>query len=157
MKTLYESILDDEDTLIDNAIKDAKNPFISLVNLMSNEANLIDYKQEIEKLFSEFIKTIKSKSQIEIITQTTGVMLQNRRQDYDALIIMRLGHLWSKDKDVYGLPGDQKMVILFSEPFMEDYVYYGFKDETDYIHWIKMIAKKYNMKQSKKDKFVYYI
>ena len=40
---------------------------------------------------------------------------------------------------------------------MEDYRYYGFEDETDYIYWIKMIAKKYNLKQSKKDELVYYL
>ena len=157
MKTLYESILDDEDVLIDNTIKDAKNPFITLANLMDNGINLIDYKQEIEKIFGEFVKTIKSKPKIEIITQTTGVMLQNRRQDYDALIIMRFGHLWDNYNDVYGLPGDQKMVIFFSEPFMEDYVHYGFKNETDYMHWVKMIVKKYNLNKSKKDILVYYI
>ena len=33
MKSLYESILDDEDTLIGNAKDDAKNPFILLRNL----------------------------------------------------------------------------------------------------------------------------
>jgi hypothetical protein len=70
---------------------------------------------------------------------------------------LRPGYLWSKDNGAYGLPDDKQLVIFFTEPFIEDYIYYGFKDETDYIHWIKMIAKKYNLKQSKKDEFVYYI
>ena len=157
MKTLYESILDDEEVLIDNTIKDAKNPFITLANLMSNGVNLIDYKQEIEKLFGKFIKTIKSKFPIETTKQPYGIKLQIQHHDCDPLIILRPGHLWSKNEDPYGFSGDQKMVIFFSEPFMEDYLYYGFKDETDYIHWIKMIAKKYNLNKSKKDPLVYYI
>jgi hypothetical protein len=49
------------------------------------------------------------------------------------------------------------MVIFFTEPFMEDYLYYGFKDERCYRDWIHAIAKKYNLKKSKKDEFVYYI
>jgi len=157
MKSLYESILDDEDTLIGNAIKDSKNPFITLANLMSNEANLIDHKQEIEKLFDKFIKTIKSKRPIEIITQSNGIKLRIQHSDFDPLIILRHGDLWSKNDDVYGLPGDQKMVIFFSEPFMEDYLYYGFKDERYYNDWIHTIAKKYNLNKSKKDPLVYYL
>lgn len=157
MKSLYESILDDEDTLIGNAIKDTNNSFQFVANLMSNEVNLIDYKQEIDKLFKKFIKTIKSKHPIEIITQSNGIMLQIQHSHFDPLIILRLGNLWSKNDDVYGLPGDQKMVIFFTEPFMEDYFYYGFKDERYYNDWIHTIVKKYNFKQSKKDKYVYYL
>ena len=37
MKSLYESILDDEDVLISNSIKDTQNPFITLANLSDEE------------------------------------------------------------------------------------------------------------------------
>ena len=70
---------------------------------------------------------------------------------------MKSGYLWSKDNDAYGLPDDKQLVIFFTEPFMEDYLYYGFKDERYYRDWIRTIAKKYNLKKSKKDEFVYYI
>ena len=36
MKTLYESILDDEDVLIGNVKKDTKNPFV-LLNMLLNQ------------------------------------------------------------------------------------------------------------------------
>ena len=157
MKSLYKSILDDEEVLISNAIKDTNNPFQFVSALISDGDLLIRHKQEIEKLFAKFIKTIKPKHPIEIITQSNGIKLQIQHSDFDPLIILRTGNLWSKNDNVYGLPGDQKMVIFFSESFIEDYLYYGFKDETDYRHWIEMIAKKYNLNKSKKDPLVYYI
>ena len=159
MKTLYESILDDEDVLISNAIKDTKNPFYFIANLMSNKVNLIDYKQEIDKSFKKFIKELKLSYPVKIAVDANGIKLtlNENIEGYDPLIILRPGYLWSKNDDVYGFPGDQKMVIFFSEPFIMDYIYYGFDDETDYIHWVKMTAKKYNLNQSKKDILVYYI
>jgi hypothetical protein len=157
MKTLYESILDDEDVLIGNAIKDTNNPFQFVSNLINNERPLIHYKQEIEKIFGKFIKTIKSKQRIEIITKLDGIKLRLQHSAFDPLIILRPGNLWSKNDDPYGFSGDQKMVIFFTEPFMEDYLYYGFKDERYYNDWIRTIAKKYNLNKSKKDDYVYYI
>ena len=157
MKSLYESILDDEDVLIGNAIKDTNNPFQFVSALINDEDLLIHHEQEIEKLFGKFIKTIKSNSPMEIITQPAGIKLKIRRSVFDPLIILRPGDLWDKDDDPYGFSGDQQLVIFFTEPFMEDYHYYGFKDERYYRDWIRTIAKKYNLKQSKKDEFVYYI
>lgn len=157
MKTLYESILDDEETLIGNSIKDSQNPFQFVSALMDNENLLIRHKQEIEKLFDKFIKTVKSKHPIEINTQLDGIKLRMKHRAFDPLIILRPGDLWDKDDDPYGFSGDQQLVIFFTEPFMEDYHYYGFKDERYYRDWIRTIAKKYNLKQSKKDEFVYYI
>ena len=56
-KKVSESILDDEDELISNTIKNTKNPFYFVSTLINNEDLLIRHKQEIEKLFGEFIKT----------------------------------------------------------------------------------------------------
>ena len=58
MKTLNdyikESILDDEDVLINNAEKDSKNPFIVIGNLIASSNNLqkdITTQQAIDKIF----------------------------------------------------------------------------------------------------------
>ena len=40
MKTLYESILDDEDVLIGNVKKDFKNPFILLDTLLNQHGEI---------------------------------------------------------------------------------------------------------------------
>jgi len=37
MKSLYESILDDEEVLMNNSIKDSQNPFITLANLSDDD------------------------------------------------------------------------------------------------------------------------
>ena len=144
---------------IEKAYFDQQIEFINEENTVYDEYNqtLILSAQFIEKIFGKFIKTIKSKQPIEIITQSNGIKLRLQHSAFDPIIILRTGNLWSKNDDPYGFSGDPQLVVFFTEPFMEDYFYYGFKDETDYIHWIKMIAKKYNLNKSKKDEFVYYI
>lgn len=158
-KKIKESLLDDEEDLIKDIKDFSNNPFQFVSALINNEDILIRHKQEIEKLFGKFIKTIKSKSPIKIITQHAGIVLQIKQHTYacDPLIILRPGRLWSKNDDPHGFSDDKQLVIFFTEPFMEDYLYYGFKDERDYRDWIRTIAKKYNLKKAKKDEFVYYI
>jgi hypothetical protein len=52
MKTLYESILDDEDVLIGNIKKDFKNPFVLLDIL------LFKYSENVEMIPKEFIDEV---------------------------------------------------------------------------------------------------
>lgn len=158
-KKIKESLLDDEEDLIKDIKEFSNNPFQFIATLMSNKVHLMDYKHEIDKVFKKFIKELKPSYPVKIVLDANGVkfILNENIEGYDPLIILRPGYLWAKDNDVYGLPDDKQLVIFFTEPFMEDYYYYGFEDETDYIYWIKMIAKKYNLKQSKKDALVYYI
>lgn len=156
-KKIKESLLDDEEDLIKD-IKDlSNNPFQLVAALINREEDLTNHKKDIEKLFGKFIKTIKSKYSIEIITQPKGIKFKIPHSDFDPLIILRPGDLWQKNNDPYGFSDDKQLVIFFTEPFIEDYLSYGFKDERYYRDWICTIAKKYNLKQSKKDKFVYYI
>ena len=156
-KKIKESLLDDEEDLIKDIKEFSNNPFHFVATLINNDDLLIQHKQEIEKLFDKVIRTIKSKPHIRLIAEPRRIAIQHQLYACDPLIILRPGSLWPKNNDPYGFPGDQQLVVLFTEPFMEDYIIYGFKDETDYIHWIKMIVKKYNLKQSKKDVLVYYI
>lgn len=156
-KKIKESLLDDEEDLIKDIKEFSNNPFQFVTTLINNDDLLIQHKHEIEKLFDKVIKTIKSKSHIQLIVEPRRITTQHQLYTCDPLIIIRPGSLWPKNNDPYGFPGDQQIVIFFTELFMEDYINYGFKDETDYIHWVKMIAKKYNLKQSKKDELVYYI
>jgi hypothetical protein len=156
-KKIKESLLDDEEDLIKDVKEFSNNPFQFIAALISRDEFLIYHKQEIEKLFDKVIKTIKSKSSIELVVQPRGIKIQLQRYDSDPLIILRPGHLFSKNDDPYGFPGDQQIVVFFTELFMEDYVNYGFKGEKQYFDWIHEFTKKYNLKKSKKDEFVYYI
>ena len=56
MKTLYESILDDEDVLIDKSIDDS-NPIIKLYN-MCKEKNCIPGNLAFDKEFASVLKQI---------------------------------------------------------------------------------------------------
>jgi hypothetical protein len=158
-KKIKESLLDDEEDLIKDIKEFSNNPFQFIATLMSDKVHLMDYKQEIDKVFKKFIKELKPSYPVKIVLDANGVKftLNENIEGYDPLIILRPGRLWSKNDDAYGIPDDKQLVIFFTEPFMEDYFYYGFKDERYYRDWIHTIAKKYNLKKSKKDEFVYYI
>ena len=70
-------------------------------------------------------------------------------------IIFDIGNVilnFDLDRVLNNITGDSS-----EQKFIMDYIYYGFEDESDYIHWIKMIAKKYDLNKSKKDVLVYYI
>lgn len=48
MRTLYESILDNEDVLISNTKKHANNPFIQLANILKRgNSDYIPFREEI--------------------------------------------------------------------------------------------------------------
>ena len=57
MKSLYESILDDEDILVGKSIKDSQNPFILIYKLFEGENNWKDasfkYHAKIEKIIKD--------------------------------------------------------------------------------------------------------
>lgn len=62
MKTLYESILDDEDVLMDSARKDANNPFIQLKYiLIENLEDAKDRSEEVKKLIKKPIIDVVKK------------------------------------------------------------------------------------------------
>jgi hypothetical protein len=61
MKSLYESILDDEDTLISNSIKDSQDPLnvlISVCKERNNEDKIL--KKLDEGLFDDFLRDVIS-------------------------------------------------------------------------------------------------
>ena len=57
MKTLYESILDDEDVLIGNVKKDSKNPFVLLDMLLNQHGENLNSIPE--KMINEIVELLK--------------------------------------------------------------------------------------------------
>ena len=57
MKTLYESILDDEDVLIGNVKKDTKNPFTLLDTLLNQHGENLNAIPE--KMINEIVELLK--------------------------------------------------------------------------------------------------
>jgi hypothetical protein len=73
MKTLYESILDDEDVLIGNSIKDTQNPFTILANLSDedwyNQEIVLDIVKQLE--FPKYV--LQNKEKIPFNKECLGV------------------------------------------------------------------------------------
>lgn len=59
MKTLYESILDDEDVLIGDTKEFANNPLIKLYSIYSNTRDLTSQIDKVEPIVREVIDAIK--------------------------------------------------------------------------------------------------
>lgn len=59
MKTLYESILDDEDILINDVKKDVDNPLIKLYDIYKKTNNLRDNMRESRSIATNIIDTLK--------------------------------------------------------------------------------------------------
>lgn len=73
MNKLYKSILDDEGALIGNAIKDSKNPFITIKNNYIKRGNKFDEKDlKIldEKVFTGNYSQYKYKKYLGVISST---------------------------------------------------------------------------------------
>lgn len=59
MKTLYESILDDEDILINDVKKDADNPLIKLYSIYKKKDNLRDNMRDTLPIATDIMNTLK--------------------------------------------------------------------------------------------------
>lgn len=160
-KKIKESLLDDENVLIDDVKKNIDNPFYFVSSLFAAGENLSKYKYEIEKMFDKFIKTLKPEKPIKTFVQDEKVaiwFMDNASQrDYNEIIILRPGKIFTGRDNIYGVSNNSKMVIFFLEDFfVEDSNRYGFKTIDDYKKWIEDISKKYKLKASEKDPLVYY-
>lgn len=59
MKSLYESILDDEDILINDVKKDTDNPLIKIYSIYSNTQKLNSQLDKVEPIVREILDDIK--------------------------------------------------------------------------------------------------
>ena len=59
MKTLYESILDDEDILINDVKKDADNPLIKLYSIYKKTDNLRDNMRDALSIATDIMNALK--------------------------------------------------------------------------------------------------
>ena len=79
MKSLYKSILDDEDTLISNSIKDSQDPFTIVYNLLKNEEDEnVVFNTVNNGIFDKFIekKLLLDPKQFEIIVEQSQTFIK---------------------------------------------------------------------------------
>lgn len=145
MKTLYESILDDEEALIGNSIKDSQNPFIVLYNYyLSNDEKIPFGKQkDISSILKSLELPLKSKLtafEINIVDK----QLFSIHDDYNNVLC----YITLDDEFSYnGISYDCKLFI----EFIPD-ANWGQKKMNYYM---KSWAKKYNLEHASKN--IYYL
>lgn len=147
MKTLYESILDDEDILMNNSKEYIKNPFLILASLSDSECDNNSIVLQILRSI-KFPKPIDNKYlYLEIKNYSTK---QGRRCCYydiyypsDTENIKNLRLIF----EIIVLDSDSKRLISLQSGYNKD-VYEIFKNFTRYNAWIRDTAKKYDIKYS---------
>ena len=155
MKTLYESILDDEEVLINDLKKNIDNPFYFVSTLMSTNSNLLEYKSEIIRLFDNFIKSFNSYEPIKVFIYQSCIKIKYTHDHVEPIITLK--PVDSRDNRMhFGVSSRANMLILFSDEHLHSLSDYGFDNPKQFYSWIKDISKKYNFKESKKDALVYY-
>lgn len=169
MRTLYESILDNEDTLIDKSIKQIKNPFFKIKiillqynnqynNIESIIKNEIDFKRDFKDFEIGFGDGFGDAIQIVYFYLPINKKRSHMNPD---MLFMRL-----YDNPKYGpfsnidIP-ENDLMICFPDPtnFTENKFIkneFGFKDVFEYKRWLTDFVKRYDLKPSK-DKYIYYI
>ena len=162
MKTLYESILDDEDVLISD-VKKTTNPFVMINNLVNSSSNIkndIKTQMEIKRIFNEYIADslpyeTRNKIRLGFLDGMFRVFCSNDRGNEELIFVVNNSLEAAKDLNTH--KGD-KTAILFldAKAYRKLVTEYGFKNTPDYHNWIKYITAKYKLNKSN-DKYVYTI
>lgn len=162
MKTLYESILDDEDILISD-VKKTTNPFVMINNLVNSSSNIkndMKTQMEIKRIFNEYIADslpyeTRNKIRLGFSDGMFRVFCSNDRGNEELIFVVNNSLEAAKDLNTH--KGD-KTAILFldAKAYRKLVTEYGFKNTPDYHNWIKYITAKYKLNKSN-DKYVYTI
>ena len=158
MKTLYESILDDEDVLISD-VKKTTNPFVMINNLVNSSSNIkndVKTQMEIKRIFNEYIADslpyeTKNKIRLGFSDGMFRVFCSNDRGNEELIFIVNNSLEAAKELNTH--KGDKTAIIFLDAKLVTEY---GFKNTPDYHNWIKYITAKYKLNKSA-DKYVYTI
>lgn len=170
MKTLYESILDDEEVLIDNATKDSKNPINLfrqyLKNRSSNNRLDDDFKAQVDihrivnkhiiPTLPEHLKNLN----VRFYGDNIALNISSYYSDFTADLIVFRSNIFS-DVDTVLTNSNDELAIIFLDPSLPSdkkdlNKKYGLtKDKYDKL--IKKFVKEFNLNPSKKDKYIYSI
>lgn len=149
MKKLYESILesilDDEDILVNDLKKDTNNPFILLYNYYLSNGKKIPFEKQ--KDISSILKPLELPLKEELTAFEINIidkqLFSIRNDGNEALCYITLDDEFSYNQTIY----DCKLFI----EFIPD-AYWGRKKMNYYM---KSWAKKYNLKHASKN--IYYL
>ena len=151
MKTLYESILDDEDVLVNKVGEEAKNPVIVIGKLIASSNNLPkdtttqqEIKKVIEKGFFKYLpKVFKNPQQMFIRYFDDSIAIQCDSNSNTEFLSIRGGYQ------------DRNAVVYFLDPYYKNLLKtYGFNDENSYEKWVKNFMKRFNLTPTPRDMFI---
>ena len=152
MKTLYESILDDEDVLVNKIGEEAKNPFIVIGKLIASSNNLpkdTDVQQEIKnviekEIFKHLQNIFKNPQQMFIQYFKDSIAIKSSSDSSNIEFL-----------SIRGGYQDRNAVVYFLDPYYEDQLKtYGFNDGNVYEKWVKRFMKRFNLKPTPRDAFI---
>jgi hypothetical protein len=145
MKTLYESILDDEDILMRDVKKDAKNPFLALYNYYLSNGEKIPFgkQKDISNILKPLELPLKSKLTSFEINIIDSKLFTIRDDHNNSLCYITLNDEFSYN----GISYDCKLFIEFLD--------YGNWGQKKMNYYMKLWAKKYNLEYASKN--IYYL
>lgn len=160
MKTLNdyikESILDDEDVLMNKAEEDSKNPFIVIGNLIVASSHLAkdnSTQQAIDKI-------IRNK----LVEHLPDIFKTSSWASKKGLVINYYGSTvsikWGSDSNVEfltirgGYQDHKAVVYLLDSYHMEQVKSFGFNNKTQYEKWAKEFMKKFDLTPTPHDMFI---
>jgi hypothetical protein len=166
MKSLYESILDDEEELIGRSIKDTQNPFLIIKYDYINNGKIWNSGSiiEIQKIFDQYkvMDNIPMNKSLYLAAfrDSLGVEIDGYAEcliEISKNYIKENNSTFINTQNKYKEFNKDSNIISFQEWFGQDngFIEIMFKTKAKYLKWIREFTKKYNMK--KIDDFMYFL
>ena len=162
MRTLYESILDDEEVLIGD-VKKTTNPFVMIFNLLNSSKDIRDdfkTQTEIKKIFYKYLAEglpyeTTSNIRFRFTHQFFSMYISKLSYNEDLITITQNNLEAAKELNTH--KGDNIAILFLDDKaFRKQVKEYGFKSLSDYRTWKDYIAAKYKLNKSK-DNYIYTI
>lgn len=148
---IKESILDDEDVLIDKSIKDSKNPFIVIGNLITSSKN---FNLQKDTIAQQAIKKVIEKEIFKYLPKIFKNPQQMFIQYYKEVVAIKWGSNGNEEfLKIRGGYNDRKAVVYF----FDDPTHvgsFGFKDDAQYEKWVKDFMKRFDLTPTPHDMFI---
>jgi hypothetical protein len=162
MKTLYESILDDEEVLIGD-VKKSTNPFVMIYTLLNNSRDIRDdfkTQMEIKKIFNKYLAEglpYETTSNIRFRFQPDFFSIYTNKLSYNEDLITITQNNLEAAKELNTHKGDNIAILFLDDKaFRKQVKEYGFSNPKHYRDWKDYIATKYKLNKSK-DNYIYTI
>ena len=162
MKTLYESILDDEDVLMSD-VKKSTNPCVMIYTLLNNSRDIRDdfkTQTEIKKIFNKYLAEglpYETTSNIRFRFQPDFFSIYTNKLSYNEDLITITQNNLEAAKELNTHKGDNIAILFLDDKaFRKQVKEYGFSNPKHYRDWKDYIATKYKLNKSK-DNYIYTI